>query len=128
MQYLPTITLHMGNMEGRQRISKWLKEHLEGLGWDQIDLANASGIGKSSVNKLWLGTQDLTIEIAEKLARVSALHASREELIDVFLGKELTTKQKRLRQAALEQFDRLSYNQQEMALHLLTALERGERK
>ena len=118
----------MGNMEGRQRISMWLKERLEGLDWEQIDLANASGIGKSSVNKLWLGTQNLAIEIAEKLARVSALRTSREELIDVFLGKELTTKQKRLRQAALEQFDRLSYNQQEMALHLLTALERGERK
>jgi len=119
----------MGNLEGRARVAEWLRARLAELKWDQARLADESHILKSSINKLWLQKQDLTIEVADKLAAVPELKVTREDLIDLFLGSLQATKhQARKRRVAMASFDRLSDKAQSTAINLLAALEKGERR
>lgn len=117
-------------MPGRAAIAAWLKGVLAETGWDQKYLAERAGTNDTNISELKNKKQDLTAEMAQKLASVSELHTTREALLDMFFnaGKPSHTEQEKIRrEAAMATFDRLSKNAQELATDLMISLEKRER-
>lgn len=93
-------------------------------------MADEAGTSDTNISELVNERQDLTAEMADKFASVPELKTTREELLDIFGGKtdaHLNQRRKRKRDAALASFDRLPDPAQDLALDMLTMLEKRER-
>jgi plasmid maintenance system antidote protein VapI len=114
-----------GNSDAPVPLGDWLKNKLADLGWMQKTLAERSRVPASSITELIQGKQRLSAETAEKLASVTELQTTAIQLLRMAGElRQAALPGNALRETALDLFDKLNDDGQEMVLDFMAMLYR----
>jgi plasmid maintenance system antidote protein VapI len=87
-EVITKVTVSFDPMPGRKKVADAIEKALQREGKDQKDLADASGVGASTISDLLKQRQNLTVPVAARLGAVPWLKLSAKKLMSLALDEE----------------------------------------